>query len=54
MNKEHHLEELRMKIEHMKKETPQSWIGKIAKSVKVKNIEKKIKELEKSLKKKND
>lgn len=52
MNKEHHLQELRMTIEHMKKEQPQNWIGKWAKAVKVRNIEKKIKELEKSLKKK--
>jgi predicted RNase H-like nuclease (RuvC/YqgF family) len=54
MNKEHHLEELRMKVEHMKKEQPQNWIGKLAKSVKVRNIEKKIQELEKSLRNKHD
>lgn len=54
MNKEHHLEELRMKIEHLRNELPQNWIGKLAKSIKVRNIEKKIQELEKSLRKKND
>jgi len=54
MNKEHHLEELRMKVEHMKKEQPQNWIGKLAKSGKVRNIEKKIQELEKSLRNKHD
>ena len=54
MNKEHHIQELRMKIEHMKKEAPQNWLGNWAKSIKVRNIEKKIKELEKSLNKNHD
>jgi hypothetical protein len=54
MNKEHHIQELRMKLEHMKKENPQNWIGKWAKSIKANHIEKKIKELEKSLRKNHD
>lgn len=52
MNKEHHIQELRMQIEHMKKEQPQNWIGKMAKSAKMRTIERKIQELEKSLNKK--
>ena len=51
MNHEHHIQELRMQIEHLKKEPVQNWFGKMAKSVKVRNIEKKIKSLEKTIKK---
>lgn len=51
MNHEHHIQELRMQIEHMKKEPPQNWLGKWAKSIKIKHIENKILSLEKELKK---
>lgn len=55
MNHEHHLQELRMKLEHLEKEPPQNWLGKWAKSLKVKRVKEKIRELEKEIKKhKND
>ncbi len=52
MNHENHLQELRMKLEHMQKEPPQNWIGKWAKAIQVKKIERKIRNLEKEIKNK--
>jgi len=49
MNKEHHIKELEMAIEHIKKDPVKSWIGKISKSFKINKIEKKIKSLKKEL-----
>ncbi|TWI80622.1 hypothetical protein IQ13_3301 [Lacibacter cauensis] len=47
MNKAHHIKELEMKIEHIRKEPIKGWLGKISKSYKVKKIEKKIQSLRK-------
>lgn len=50
MNKEHHILELEKKIEHIKKEPAQNWIGKLGKYHKIRKIEKKIESLKKELK----
>ena len=47
MNKEHHIKELEMAIEHIKKEPVKGWIGRMSKSYKIKKIEKKIQSLKK-------
>lgn len=47
MNKEHHIQELQMKIDHIRKEPIKGWLGKISKSVKIRKIEKKIRSLQK-------
>lgn len=47
MNKEHHIQELEMAIEHIKKEPIKSWIGKMSKAIKIRKIEKKIQSLKK-------
>ncbi len=47
MNKEHHIRELEMKIDHIRKEPIKGWLGKITKSVKIRKIEKKIRSLQK-------
>lgn len=47
MNKEHHIKELEMRIEHIRKEPVKGWLGKISKSMKVRKIEKKIRSLRK-------
>lgn len=49
MNKEHHIQELNMAIEHIKKEPVKGWIGKITKSMKIRKIQKKIQSLKKEL-----
>ena len=41
MNLDNHLHQLRIKLDHIKKEPPQNWIGKWAKSIQVRKIEKK-------------
>jgi hypothetical protein len=48
MNKEHHIKELEMKIEHIKNEPVKGWIRKMSKSYKVKKIEQKIQSLRKA------
>lgn len=48
MNKEHHILELKKKIEHIEKEPIRHWLGKVTKLVKIKKLEKKIKSLEKA------
>lgn len=48
MNKEHHIKELEMKIEHLRNEPVKGWIRKISKSFKVKKIEQKIQSLRKA------
>ena len=47
MNKKHHIEELEMAIEHIKKEPIKSWLGKVSKAYKIKKIKKKIESLKK-------
>lgn len=47
MNREHHIKELEMKIEHIRKEPIKGWLGKISKSYKVKKIQQKINSLRK-------
>ena len=47
MNKQHHIKELEMKTEHIRKEPVKGWLGRISKSVKVRKIEKKIRSLRK-------
>ena len=47
MNKEHHIKELEMRIEHIRKEPVKGWLGRISKSMKVRKIEKKIMSLKK-------
>lgn len=47
MNKEHHIQELEMAIEHIKKEPIKSWLGKVSKAYKIKKIKKKIESLKK-------
>ena len=47
MNREHHIKELEMKIEHIRKEPIKGWLGKISKSYKVKKIQQKINSLKK-------
>ncbi len=47
MNREHHIKELEMKIERIRKEPVKGWLGKISKSMKVRKIEKKIRSLRK-------
>ncbi|MBN8686425.1 MAG: hypothetical protein J0M10_05385 [Chitinophagales bacterium] len=47
MNKEHHIKELEMRIEHIRKEPVKGWLGRISKSMKVRKIEKKIRSLRK-------
>lgn len=47
MNKEHHIRELEMKIDHIRKEPIKGWLGRISKSVKIRKIEKKIRSLQK-------
>lgn len=54
MNHQHHIEQLKKQIEHLQNEPAQNWIGKFAKSVKVRNIQKKISSLEKQMRKQND
>lgn len=49
MNKEHHIKELEMAIEHIKKEPIRGWIHSITKAVKIKKIERKINSLKKQL-----
>ena len=49
MNKEHHIQELEMAIEHIKKEPIKSWLHKISKSYKIRKIEKKIQSLKKQM-----
>jgi len=49
MNKEHHIKELEMAIEHIKKEPVRNWIGKLGKYHKIRKIEKKIQSLKKEL-----
>lgn len=49
MNKEHHIHELEMAIEHIKKEPVRSWLGKVSKAYKIKKIKKKIQSLKKEL-----
>lgn len=47
MNVEHHIQELEMKIKHIKEEPIKGWMGHITKAMKVKKIETKIKSLKK-------
>lgn len=47
MNKEHHIQELEMAIEHIRKEPIKSWLGKVSKAYKIKKIKKKIESLKK-------
>ena len=47
MNKEHHIKELEMRIEQIRKEPIKGWLGKISKSYKVKKIRQKINSLRK-------
>ena len=47
MNKEHHIQELEMAIEHIKKEPVKGWIHKMSKSIKIRKIERKIQSLKK-------
>lgn len=47
MNKEHHIQELEMAIEHIKKEPIKSWLGKVSKAYKIKKIKRKIESLKK-------
>ena len=47
MNREHHIKELEMAIEHIKKEPLKSWLGKLKKAVKIRKIKKKIESLRK-------
>lgn len=47
MNREHHIKELEIAIEHIKKEPIKSWIHKMSKALKVKKIERKIQSLRK-------
>ena len=49
MNKEHHIQELLIAIEHIKKEPVKSWLGKVSKAYKIKKIKKKIQSLKKEL-----
>jgi hypothetical protein len=49
MNKEHHIKELEMAIEHIKNEPIKSWVHKVAKAIKVRKIERKIQSLKKSI-----
>lgn len=47
MNREHHIEELEKKIDHIKKEPIKNWLGKVTKTIKIKNIQRKINSLKK-------
>jgi len=47
MNKQHHIQELEMAIEHIRKEPIKSWLGKVSKAYKIKKIKKKIESLKK-------
>ena len=47
MNREHHIQQLEMAIEHIKKEPIKGWLGKISKSIKIRKVEKKIQSLKK-------
>ena len=51
MNKQHHIEELEKKIEHIETEGGKTWFGRVSKSVKVRRIQKKINSLRKELEK---
>jgi hypothetical protein len=54
MNHQHHIEELKKQIEIIKKEPFGNIFKKISKSMRVRNIRKKISSLEKELKKHHD
>lgn len=54
MNREHHIQELEKRIDHIKNEPTKGWLGKISKSIKVRRIEKKIRELKKSTQSKTE
>ena len=47
MNHEHHIQELEKKIEHIKNEPIKGWIGSLAKAIKIKKIQNKIRSLKK-------
>lgn len=47
MNKENHIKELEMAIEDIKKQPIKSWLGKVSKAYKIKQIRKKIESLKK-------
>lgn len=49
MNKEHHIKELEMAIEHIKNDPVKGWLGKVSKAYKIKKIRKKIESLKKEL-----
>lgn len=49
MNIQHHIEELNHAIEKIKNEPVKGWIHKIAKSIKVRKIQRKIDSLKKEL-----
>lgn len=49
MNKEHHIQELEMAIEHIRKELVKSWLGKVSKAYKIQKIKKKINSLKKEI-----
>jgi hypothetical protein len=49
MNKENHIKELEMAIEHIKKEPVKGWIARMGKSYRIRKIEKKIQSLKKEL-----
>jgi hypothetical protein len=49
MNKEHHIQELEMAIEHIRKEPVKSWLGKVSKAYKIQKIKKKIQSLKKEI-----
>jgi hypothetical protein len=49
MNREHHIKELEIVIEHIKKEPVKSWLGKVSKAYKIQKIKRKIQSLKKEL-----
>jgi|LakMenEpi03Aug12_release.lakeMendotaPanAssembly.Ray.scaffolds.fasta_scaffold3939859_1 hypothetical protein len=51
MSIEHHLQDLRMVLKHTEEGKPGNWLGHWAKSLKVKKMREKIRELEKQLNK---
>lgn len=49
MNKENHIQELEHAIDHIKNEPVKGWLHKLAKSIKVRKIQRKIDSLKKEM-----